>query len=131
MCAFNLFGRTLYLYIQYLRCRSALDMVPFLRKNPEIFQALQRMDNKFMKSNSPLNAVTKLKILFEKCHNPSHASLLRDGFPRPARMLWAIHHIEHLVDTARIAPGELSAPALRGGLLDMIFFKQDVSGARL
>ena len=115
-------------------------MVPFFSKNPEIFQALQRMDSKFLKSNSPLNAVTKLNILFRCCNNPGHASLLRDGFPRHARMLWAIHHIEHLVDTGRITPGELSAPALRGGrdaaragvgLLDMAFFKQDVSGARL
>ena len=115
-------------------------MVPFLGRNPEILQALQRMDNKFPKSSSPLNAITKLKIVFERCLLPSHASLLRDGFSRAARMLWTICHIEHLVDTARIMPGELSAPALRGGkdsgrsgigLLDMVLFKQDLPGARL
>lgn len=123
-----------------IRCRAALELVPFLGKNPEILQALQRMDNKYMKSNSPLNAITKLKIVYERCHNPSHASLLRDGFSRAARMLWTICHVEHLVDTGRIHPGELSAPALRGGkdsgrsgigLLDMAHFKQDLLGAQL
>lgn len=101
-------------------------MVRFLRKSPEVLQALQCMENKFLKSSSPLNADTKLSIVIRGCDKPCHPSLLRDGVPRQSRMLWAVRRIEH--------------PALRGGkdlvwtgigLLAMSFFKQDVSGAWL
>ena len=83
--------------------------MPFFKASPGVLRALQRMDEKFVKQCHPLNSISKIHDLYRRSEKPEWASLKRDGLDRPNRMLWAIEHMEHIVERLNVAPGSLLA----------------------
>lgn len=102
--------------------------MPFFKENPGILKALQRMDEKFVKQHHPLNSISKIHDIYRRSEKPDWASLKRDGLDRASRMLWAIEHMEHIVERLNVAPGSLSSEAIRTspGMLELAWFKQDL-----
>lgn len=102
--------------------------MPFFKQNPGILKALQRMDEKFVKQHHPLNSIVKIHEIYRRSEKPDWASLKRDGLDRASRMLWAIEHMEHIVERLNVAPGSLSSVAIKTspGILELAWFKQDL-----